>query len=65
MSNSVETVTMPEGVVSFDHSTGVMKANWNNGYSETWPRRGYSIEQKRHSFYFFTEQWEKIGYANN
>ena len=59
MSNAVETFEMPEGIVKFDHSTGVMSAVWHNGYTETWPRRGYSIQQKFESFLFFTEQYDR------
>ena len=63
MSNSVETIEVPEGTVSFDHSTGIMSAIWHNGYTETWPRRDYSIEQKFHSFLFFTNQLERYGHV--
>jgi hypothetical protein len=61
MTNSVETFQMPEGTVQFDHSTGVMSAVWNNGYTETWPPRGHSIDTLRDAFYFFTGQYERMG----
>ena len=60
MSNSIETFEMPEGKVSFDHASGIMSAVWNNGYTETWPRRGYSIKTKFESFLFFTGQYDRI-----
>lgn len=64
MPNHIEKVTTPEGVVSFDHSTGIMSAVWNNGYTETWPRRGYSIAQKLESFLRFTGQYDRINHAD-
>lgn len=59
MSNSVECVKVESGVVMFDHSTGNMWANWNNGYSEHWPNKGYDVEQKLYSFYLMVEDFDK------
>ncbi len=59
MNNSVETCQTNEGLISFDHSTGIMTAEWDNGYKETWGRRGYDISTKFESFLFFTEQWDR------
>ena len=53
MSNSVETVKIEGGVVSFDHATATMSAVWDNGYTETWPPRGHSYETLYEAFKFF------------
>lgn len=50
MSNSLETVKVPTGQISFDHSTCLMTATWNNGYTETWGKNGYSYETNVASF---------------
>ena len=57
--NQIETVEMEEGTVTFDHATGVMRAKWKNGYTETWHKR-YSIEAHRDAFYFFTNQMDRM-----
>jgi hypothetical protein len=48
------------GWVSFDWTTGVMSAVWDSGATETWPRRGYSIETKANSFFLMTDQLERM-----
>lgn len=59
MGNQIETVQLEDGVVSFDHSTGIMSAKWNNGYAETWSNH-YGLEAHRNAFYRFTDQWERV-----
>ncbi len=59
-SNTVETVRLPDGEVSFDHSTLTTTAKWDNGYTETWPARGYGYEAKLVSFYYLSEQFDKL-----
>lgn len=60
--NAIEKFTLPEGDVFFDHSTGDMNAKWVNGYSERWPNKGYTVEQKLYSFYLMTDQNEKANF---
>ncbi len=57
--NHIETVHLEDGVVSFNHKTGVMSAIWNNGYTETWSNH-FGVNAHRNSFYRFTDQWEKV-----
>jgi hypothetical protein len=59
MNNQVETVQVEGGTVSFDHATGVMRAKWDNGYTETWSNR-YGMAAHRDAFYRFTDQWERV-----
>lgn len=54
--NAIETVRVAEGVVTFDHSTCVMRAVWDNGYTETWGKRGYSYAAKLESFRNFVSE---------
>ena len=60
MSNSKETVKVDGGEVTFDWSDGTMTAEWDNGYKETWSRKGYGMEEKANSFFMFTEQYERV-----
>ena len=55
----IETVVLEDGVVSFNHATGVMNAKWNNGYTETWSNI-YGKKAHLDAFYRFTDQWEKV-----
>jgi hypothetical protein len=59
MTNNLEIVKLPEGIISFDHSTLHMKAVWNNGEEENWSAKGYSYEAKLQSFLLFTDQIER------
>ena len=59
-SNSIETVKVDGGKVSFDWSSGEMIAEWDNGYKETWKRNSYSVDQKAEAFFMFTDQFERI-----
>lgn len=58
-SNQIETVTTDEGTVTFDHATGIMRAKWANGYTETWRNRA-GIEAHRNAFYRFTNQLDRV-----
>lgn len=59
MSKEIEVIKTQDGVVSFDHNTGVMSAVWFNGYHETWPTRGYSVDTLYAAFLWFTNQMER------
>ena len=59
MSNEIEVVRVEGGTVTFDWSTGEMKAVWDNGYHETWRRNGYSVKELARSFLYFTDQVER------
>lgn len=58
-SNSTEIAKVADGTVSFDHATGTMKANWNNGRSETWSmgKKGYSRDTAYQAFKDCVERW--------
>lgn len=70
MTNSIErhrieaTDEAQGGWVSFDWANGTMFAEWDDGQTETWGRRGYAIETKAKSFFLFTEQWDRFNQVN-
>ena len=59
MNNQIEVIRLEDGVVSFNHQTGVMSAKWDNGYDETWSNH-YGLDAHRNAFYLFTNQLERI-----
>jgi hypothetical protein len=62
-SNKTERVKVDGGFVEFDWDTGDMRAQWDNGQTETWTRKGASIDAKASSFFAFTDQWERYAVA--
>lgn len=47
------------GMATFDWTSGTMSIVWDNGATETWSRRGASIESKAESFFLFTGQIDR------
>lgn len=65
MSNSTETYRVEPteddcgSVYTFCWSTGHLSAKHDNGYSENWPPRGYSVQAKALSYFALTDQTER------
>ena len=59
--NAVETVRVVDGIVMFNHATGVMRAEWSNGQTEHWDAcsKGYSINTATASFRDCVERWSE------
>ena len=60
MTNHIERVRYDGGWIEFDWSTGVMRAEWDNGYTETWSGRGYNLKARADGFLLFTEQFDRL-----
>lgn len=60
MTNHIEVCETSNGRITFDHSTLIIVAEWNNGEREKWTSRGYSYSQKLKSFYMLSDQWDKV-----
>lgn len=43
----------------FDWSNGHLRAEHDNGFSENWPPRGYSVTQKALSYLSLTNQMDR------
>jgi len=63
--NAVEVARVSEGRVLFDHASGAMRAEWDDGSTEHWhlPGHGYgfrySYETKLKSFRDCVERWSE------
>lgn len=58
--NSIERIRHDGGWIEFDWATGVMRAEWDNGYTETWSGHGYGMDTKAKGFLLFTEQFDRL-----
>lgn len=59
--NQIEVIRVRDGIVTIDHSTGVMRAQWDNGSTETWSpcSKGYSLEAAIEGHRRAVERWSE------
>ncbi len=65
MTNAIEIIRIPAtddtqgGTATFNWADGTMRVTWDNGMTETWSRRGASVEAMAKSFFLFTNQIDR------